>query len=150
MRLRLITSLALLAVPVLGLLAACQAPMPRPTTGLAARRAHPAAAAYCRQRAEEMYAAQNRGARLQSDLRDTPFSGAYIPNATNRGLSDLHAMDTMIANCIRSNADRDAGLELSNPDPAQPATRPAARPTSPADPRTAAAPLDRAPPPPRP
>lgn len=145
-------SLSLLAVPVLGLLAACQAPQPRATTGLAAGRADPSAAAYCRQRAEEMYAAQNRSARIQSDSRDTPFSGAYTGSTPNRGLSDMHAMDTMIGDCIRTTGNRDAGPDLSTT-PAQPAARRAAspsdlRPASTVSP--AAAPLDRAPPPPRP
>ncbi|MSP04341.1 MAG: hypothetical protein EXR05_03670 [Acetobacteraceae bacterium] len=153
-----LTSLSLLAVPVLGLLTACQAPAPRPTTGLAAGRADPGAAAFCRQRAEEMYAAQNRGARIQSDTRDTPFSGAYAGGAPSRGLSDVHAMDTMIGDCIRSSASRDAGPDLSTTPRTQPAIR---RASSPADLRPASpppspsgaalsAPPDRAPPPPRP
>ncbi len=95
-------------------LAACQAPpAPRVSAGPGAGGpADPAAVAYCRQQAEDVYNAQNRGARLQTSNRDTPFSGAYTPNTTTRGLSDRYAMDAMIGDCIRNAANRQAGPDL--------------------------------------
>lgn len=148
------TSFALLAVPVLALLAGCQPPPPRPVVG--ASRTDAAAAAYCRQRAQEVYEAQNRGSRLSIDQRDTPFSGAYLPNSETRGLSERYAMDAMIADCIRNSANRGQSTDAVNT-PQAPAANAPARSARPADLKPAAPsgeraakPLDRAPPPPPP
>lgn len=164
MSLRL-TALAVLAAPVLGILAGCQAPPPRVSGGAGgAGQGDAAAATYCRQQAEDVYNAQNRGARLQSDTRDTPFSGAYIPNTTSRGLSDRFAMDSMIGECMRNASRRDAGPDLGNASgQAQPAVQAPVRaanrlssgpaggpPASAAAPAASGAPLERAPPPPSP
>ena len=148
--------LALLAAPALVLLAGCQPPPPRPVTG--AGPADAAAAAHCRQRAQEIYETQNRGSRFQVEHRDSPFSGAYVPNTETKGLSDRYAMDAMIADCIRNSANRGSRTEaVSAPQPAPAPTKPAPRSAKPAELRPAApsggpaqAPLDRAPPPPRP
>jgi len=174
MSLRL-TAIAALAAPLLVGLAACQAPAPRATGGSAG---DPQAAAFCRQRAEEVFNAQNRSARIQSDNRDTPFSGSFVSGVTNRGLSDRFALDQMVSDCMRNAANRQSGPDgeatqqgaQANPSagarPA-PATAPATaralaqpgsgsapvQPTSanaPASPSPGGAPLDRAPPPPPP
>ncbi len=163
MSLRL-TAIALLAAPLLGALSACQAPPPRITSGGAGGGGpiDAAAAAQCRQQAEDAYNAQNRSARLQTDSRDTPFSGTYNPNATTRGLSDRYAMDAMIGDCMRNAAKRQAGPDLgTTPAQAQPAGQARAVSRLPAGPAggppassvsvaPVGAPLDRAPPPPAP
>jgi hypothetical protein len=163
---------ALLAMPLLLLQAACQqapssyggAPGGAPGGGTSVR-ADAAAIAYCRQQAEDVYNAQHRSARIQSDTRDSPFSGAYLAGSSSRTLSDRYAMDTMIGDCLRNSAARQAGADTSVT--AGQATTPAAAPTAaPARPlpsgpaggppvaaRTSApagVPLERAPPPPPP
>ena len=116
---------------LLVVLAGCQGPPPAPT---GAARADLAAAAYCRQRAEEVYNVQNRGARYQSDNRDTPFSASYVPSVTSRGLSDRYALDAMVSECVRNSAaSRDAGPEPATPNPAGP-NPPGPNPPGPATP----------------
>jgi len=148
------STLALLAVPVMALLAGCQPPPPRPVVG--ASRTDAAAAAYCRQRAQEVYEAQNRGSRLSIDQRDSPFSGSYMPNSETRGLSDRYALDAMIADCIRNSANRGQSTDTINA-PRAPAANAPVRSARPGDLKPAAVsgeradkPLDRAPPPPPP
>lgn len=163
MSLRL-TALALLAAPLLGALSACQAPPPRISGGAGGSGAvDAAAAAQCRQQAEDMFNAQNRSARIQIDSRDTPFSGAYNSSGPTRGLSDRYAMDSMIGDCIRNAANRQAGPDLGTAQgqpaaagqPVRAATRlpsgPAGGPpASSAATAPAGVPLERAPPPPTP
>ena len=114
------------------LLSACQSPAPSqslaPSQFRGAGTAHGDAAtqAFCRQRAEEIYGAQNRGALYQSDNRDSPFSSNYVPSVTSRGLSDRYAMEQMVSDCIRNTGER------SNPTQA-----PAASPTPPPPPPAA-------------
>lgn len=155
---------ALLAVS--GALAACQAPPPRFSGGGGggAGQGDAAAAASCRQQAEDVYNAQNRSARIQVDTRDTPFSGAYTPNMTSRGLSDRYAMDAMIGDCMRNASRREAGPDLSaTPASAQPGAQAPARaanrlsagpaggpPAATVTGTASGVPLERAPPPPPP
>ncbi len=145
----------------LAALAACQAPPPRISAG-GGGPSDPNAAAYCRQQAEDVYNAQNRGARFQTDNRDSPFSGAYSPNTASRGLSDRYAMDNMVRDCMRNSAARQANPEAQAAPTSAPTSAPAqtARPASrlsagpaggpPASSVAAPAgvPLERAPPPP--
>jgi len=101
--------LAGLAVPVL-LLSACQsaAPPPSASAGMSGRQGRVDAerAAFCRQRAEEIYMTQNRGDLYRMDNRDAPFSGGFVSGMTNRGLPDRFAQDRMIADCIRNTGER--------------------------------------------
>lgn len=77
--------------------------------------------AACRQRADEVFAEQNRGAVYDSDNRLSPFSSSYVPGITTRGLGERYSRDTMIDNCVRN-----AGAVSTNQsDPY--VTRPAAR-----------------------
>ena len=160
-------SLALLAAPLLGALAACQAPPPRVSGGGgAAGPSDPSTAAYCRQQAEDVFNAQNRSARLQVNTYDSPFSGGPAPVSATRGLSDRFSMDMMISDCMRNAASRQAGPDVGTaPVQGQAATQSAAQrpanrlPSGPAGGppisatnavAPAAAPLERAPPPPAP
>ncbi len=162
------TFLALLAAPVLAL-AACQAPPPRVSGGgggAASGQADPATIAYCRQQAEDVYNAQNRGARLQLSTSDSPFSSSPAPVSATRGLADRYAMDAMIGDCIRNAANRLMGPDTgAAPAQAQPVvqaragSRPASPPPLPSGPAggppvsaapVSGVPLERAPPPPPP
>jgi hypothetical protein len=65
---------------------------------------------------------------LQTDNRDTPFSGAYVPSVTSRGLADRYALESMVADCVRhSTANLDAGPEPSTPAPPPAPAAPARR-----------------------
>ncbi len=67
--------------------------------------------AACRQRADQVYEQQNRGAIYspQSGV-NTPSSASYAPGVTDRGLADLFAHDTMIRDCVRNTgAETDRG-----------------------------------------
>jgi type II secretory pathway pseudopilin PulG len=98
-------SLALLALVAAG---ACSPPPP-PTPQA---RANQQTMAACRQRADQVYAEQNRGAGYESDNRASPFSSSYVPGITTRGLGERYSRDTMISDCVRnagSDVDRGAG-----------------------------------------
>jgi hypothetical protein len=98
-------------LPVLTALVLAGCTPPPPPTPQA--RADQQAQAACRQRADQVYAEQNRGAAYESDNRFSPFSSSYTPGVTTRGLGERYAMDTMIADCMRNTArrptDRSAG-----------------------------------------
>src|SRR5437764_549974 len=92
---------------VLGL-AACSPPPPSTPQV----RADQQTLSACRQRADQTYAAQNRGAGYDTDYRSSPFSTSYAPGITTRGLGERYSRDTMIADCVRStgaDVDRGAG-----------------------------------------
>jgi hypothetical protein len=70
-------------------------------------RADQQAQAACRERADEIYAQQNRGAiYAQQDDRSSPFSSSYSPGVTTRGLGERYGRDTMISDCVRNAAAR--------------------------------------------
>jgi hypothetical protein len=75
----------------------------------------------CRQRADEVFAEQNRGAPYDPDYRLSPFSSSYVPGITTRGLGERYSRDTMIDNCVRN-----AGTSSPNQSSA-PIARPDAR-----------------------
>ena len=64
-----------------------------------------AAAGACRQRADEVYAAQNRDEVYRTDTfessgRDTPFSTGTLRGLPDRGLSGQYQRDNMISDCL--------------------------------------------------
>jgi hypothetical protein len=103
------------AVPIgmlLGTLAlsACDS---APPTGQA--KADAATQAACRQRADQIYEQQNRGQIYSTQSQvNTPYSANYVPDVTNRGLSDLFAHDRTISDCVRNTG---TGTERSAPRP---------------------------------
>jgi hypothetical protein len=83
----------------------------RPVTGQAEADAQTRAA--CRQRAEQIYETQNRGAIYGAPMQvNTPQSGNYTPVVTDRGLADLFANNRLIDDCIRNTG---TGAEVSQP-----------------------------------
>jgi hypothetical protein len=64
----------------------------------------------CQQRAEQAYEQQNRAEIYSPPATvNTPYSANYIPNQSDRGLSDLFAHDRMVSDCVRNtgtNSDR--------------------------------------------
>jgi hypothetical protein len=80
-------------------LSACDRP---PLSGQAEADAQTQAA--CRQRAEEAYEQQNRGAIYSPALAvNTPYSSNYVPaSGDDRGLSALFAHDRLISDCVRN------------------------------------------------
>jgi hypothetical protein len=92
-------------------LSGCEAP---PTGGQAQADAQTRAA--CRLRAEQAYDQQNR-AEIYSPPSpvNTPYSANYVPDSSDRGLSDLFAHDRMINDCIRNTG---TGTDRSFPDSA--------------------------------
>jgi hypothetical protein len=100
-------SAALLAI---ALAAACSPPPPISPQDRADRQTQAA----CRERADQVYAQQNRGAiYAQQDDRLSPFSGSYSPGVTSRGLGERYGRDMMISDCVRNaqgqTPDRGAG-----------------------------------------
>jgi hypothetical protein len=74
-------------------------------------RATAATAAACRQRADEVFARQNRAEVYNSDtydssIRDAPFASSGLPGITTRGLGSRYARDKYLDDCIRNAADR--------------------------------------------
>jgi hypothetical protein len=94
-------------------LSACQGP---PAGGQAQADAQTRAA--CRQRAEQAYDQQNRAAIYspQSTV-NTPYSANYVPDSSDRGLSDLFAHDRMVSDCVRNTG---TGSERDEPETAAP------------------------------
>ncbi len=68
-------------------------------------RSDTAALSACRQRANEVYAKQNRAELYRTDTfttgsRDSPFSTADLPSMPTRGLSGQYERDTMVSDCL--------------------------------------------------
>ncbi len=65
-------------------------------------RADAATQAACRQEADRVYDAQNRGDIYSPQAAvNTPSSASYAPGADSRGLSQLFVHDKMIDDCVR-------------------------------------------------
>lgn len=81
----------------LATLAACQNAPPT-----AQERADQKTLAACRERANQVYAEQNRGAVYEQNNSLSPFSSSYVSGITTRGLGERYGHDTMIADCVRN------------------------------------------------
>jgi hypothetical protein len=107
--------------------AACTPPPP-PTSQA---RADQEARSACRQRADQVYAEQNRGAAFLggTDNRFSPFSSSYVSGNTSSGLGERYNFDTMIADCVRNSTrqqqDRNAGPAVEPVGTAAPRMTPA-------------------------
>ena len=99
-------------------LAACSPPAAGPTA--ATPRASAAQVALCRQRADTVFEAQNRGAKFRTDSRDNLFSGQGAPGGEVARLSDRFARDRMVDDCLRGAA----GNVTSTPDAPTPTPLP--------------------------
>jgi hypothetical protein len=93
-----------LLLPLLTL-AGCNAASP-------ASRATPSQEVACRQRADQMFQAQNRGNVYATDqyvssTRDSPFGGA-VPTSMTSTLSDRFARDQMYDGCLNAGGPRPA------------------------------------------
>jgi len=88
-----------------------------PLTGQA--QADAATRSACRQRAEAAYTQQNRGDIYSSASQvNMPFSGNFLPDKTDRGLSQMFSHDKMVDDCVRNSG---TGAERgSSPSVAQP------------------------------
>jgi hypothetical protein len=90
-------SAALLAAAV----ALCGCEAPAPLRGQA--QADAATVAACRQRANQIYDQQNRGAIFsQQSQANMPFSANYTPDVPTRGLSAQFGFDRTVNDCIRN------------------------------------------------
>ncbi len=87
------------ALPVLVLVAlsACQSAPPRSPRASA----DAATVAACRERADEVFARQNRVDLSRRDERDAPFASSYNSGITTRGLGDRYEWGRMVAACTR-------------------------------------------------
>jgi hypothetical protein len=84
-----------------GVIALSGCSSPPPLTGQA--QADAATRAACRQRAEAAFAQQNRGDIYSSGSQvNSPFSANFLPDKTDRGLSQLFAHDRMVNDCVRN------------------------------------------------
>jgi hypothetical protein len=89
-------SAALLAAAML-----CGCEAPAPLRGQA--QADAATVAACRQRANQIYDQQNRGAIFsQASQANMPFSANFTPDVPNRGLSAQFGYDRTLNDCIRN------------------------------------------------
>ncbi|MCL2427609.1 MAG: hypothetical protein FWD12_00075 [Alphaproteobacteria bacterium] len=78
------------------LLVACNPPPPSPES-----RANQATLAACRQRADQVFRTQNRGALFTQDSLAAQ-SGVFNQGISNQGLSDRFSWDSQVADCVRS------------------------------------------------
>ena len=109
--------LRLVALCRCGLVRPCPAATAPPPSSQA--QADAATRRACQNRAEEAYNQQNRAEIYSPQSQvNTPYSGNYLPDVTNRGLSDLFVHDRMVSDCVRNTG---TGAERSPP--SAPATR---------------------------
>ena len=96
-------------------LSACMGP---PQSGQAQADAQTRGA--CQQRAEEAYEQQNRAEIYAPAVPvNTPYSANYVPDMSDRGLSDLFAHERMVNDCVRN-----TGTETDRTAPDSPAPPP--------------------------
>jgi hypothetical protein len=82
-----------------------------PQTGQAQADAQTVAA--CRQRANEVFDRQNRGAiYAPNSSANSPFSANFTPDNPSRGLSQQFAHDRLVNDCVRNTG---TGAERSQP-----------------------------------
>lgn len=92
--------------------------------------------AACRERADEVYAKQNRAELYQSDTyststRDSPFGNSGLTGITSSGLSSRYARDTLVTDCLNSaagNVGSSADGSITIPAPSFTSKRPPANP----------------------
>lgn len=77
--------------------------------------------AACRQRADQVYASQNRADlynsdRYQTTTRDAPFATSGLPGITSRGLGGQYARETLISDCLNDVAGN-VGNSANDPPP---------------------------------
>jgi hypothetical protein len=103
-------SAALLAAAML-----CGCEAPAPLRGQA--QADAATVAACRQRANQIYDQQNRGAIYSPQSQsNTPFSANWTPEVPNRGLSAQFGFDRSVNDCIRNTGTgTDRNVPAKNP-----------------------------------
>jgi hypothetical protein len=76
----------------------------------------------CQQQAEEVYDQQNRGEIYspQSPV-NTPYSANYVPDSSDRGLSDLFVHERLVNDCVRNTGTgTDRSVPESTPTPPGP------------------------------
>ena len=81
--------------------------------------------AACRQRADEVFSRQNRGAVYRADMlaggqRDSPFAGLGQPGEPGEGLPARYSRETMLDECLNGLS----GSADAPPADAQPAPQP--------------------------
>jgi hypothetical protein len=80
-------------------LCGCEAPAPLRSQA----QADAATVAACRQRANQIYDQQNRGAIFsQASQANMPFSANFTPEVPNRGLSAQFGFDRTLNDCVRN------------------------------------------------
>jgi hypothetical protein len=91
--------------------------------------------AACRERANEVYAKQNRAEvynadTYQTDTLDSPFSTSGLPGITTRGLSGEYERQNMISDCLNDAAGNVGNSGNDMPQPAAAAATPGKLPAS--------------------
>ena len=103
----------LFAAALAGSIGACTPPPP-PT---AQSRAAQATANACRQRADEVFARQNRASFYTQNAQDSPESGAYVSGITTRGLADRFNWDRQVSDCVAQSTGGGAATSSFSPSP---------------------------------
>jgi len=113
------TGLRLAAVALLLALSACDRPPPS-----AQSQADAATRTACQQRAEQAYDQRNRAEIYSPQSQvNSPYSGNYVSDRTDRGLSELFVHDRMVSDCIRNTgtgAERSPPVDFSQSSGSQP------------------------------
>ena len=74
----------------------------------------------CQKRAEQNYEQQNRASIYSPPPSvNTPFSANYLPDLSDRGLSELFAHDRMVSNCVGGNTGFGGGDASPSTSPAR-------------------------------